>query len=512
MKILSVKESREIDSYTIDNIGIPGIILMENAGLSVFEMIKEYVDFDNLKKVLIIAGKGNNGGDGFVVARYFYNEKKDVSVILIGGEDELKGDALTEYNIIKNLGVKINKFQNLNQVKKEIQDTCIIIDAIFGTGFKGKPDNVISDIIKIMNDSGKMIFAIDIPSCVDGDNGNVLDVAVKAKATCTMGFIKKGLLFYPGRDFVGDIYIGDIGLPEGIIERFDIKSELIDNVLVKETLPKRLSYSHKGTYGKVIVFAGSPGLTGAAILTSNSALKSGAGLVYLAMPKKLSLIYETKLTEVVKIPVEDNNGYYKYFTGIEKIFDGMDVMIIGPGIGKEESVIDFEKRIISKYKGPIVIDADGINNLKIEDFKNSKNKWILTPHPGEFSRLTGIGIKDIENNRLDVALEYAKKYNVIFVLKGVPTVIAIPDGRSFVNSTGNSGLASGGSGDVLTGLIGGFLAQGIKPEYAAVCGVYIHGLAADISVSENETEYSLTATSVLKKIPKALRMIIEDAG
>ncbi len=512
MKVLSVKESREIDNYTIQNIGIPGVVLMENAGLSVFEMIKEYVDMKNLRKVLIIAGKGNNGGDGFVVARHFYNEKIDVSVILLGEEGELKGDALIEYNIIKNLGLNIKRFKSLGQMKKEIQGADIIIDAIFGTGFKGKPDKIISDIIKLINDSGKMVFSIDIPSCVDGDNGNVSDVAIKAIATCTMGFIKKGLLFYPGRDFVGDIYVGDIGIPEGIIRRFDIKCELIDNKLVKKSLPERLSYSHKGTYGKVIVFAGSPGLTGAAALTSNAALKAGAGLVYLAMPKTLSKIYETKLTEVVKIPVEDNNGYYKYFDGLEKIFEGMDVLILGPGIGKETSVKELQKYIISKYKGLMVIDADGINNLTLEDLKYSKGRWILTPHPGEFSRLTGLGIKEIELKRLDVALEFAQKYNVILVLKGVPTVVATPDGRSFINSTGNSGLASGGSGDVLTGLIGGFLAQGIKPEYAALCGVYIHGLAADIAVSENETEYSLTATTVLKKISKALGMVIKNAG
>lgn len=512
MKILSVKESREIDNYTINNIGIPGIVLMENAGLSVFQMIDDYIELDKINKILIISGKGNNGGDGFVVARHFFAAGKDVSVILLGKYGELKGDALTEFNIIRNLGLKIKEFKGIEQIKKEIKDADVVIDGIFGTGFKGKPDKTISDIIRILNSSGKSVFSIDIPSCVDGDNGNVSDVAVKAVATCTMGFIKKGMLFYPGRDYAGEIYVGDIGIPPKVAELFSIKTELLDNEYVRKILPIRFPYSHKGTYGKVIVFAGSPGLTGAATLTSKSALRAGAGLVYLAMPKSLTFLYETKLTEVVKIPIEDNNGFYKYSSAIKDMTKDMDVLIIGPGIGKNDSVADFVKKIIREYNGPIVIDADGINNITTDDLKYSNGKWILTPHPGEFSRLTGMNITDIENNRLDVSIQFATEYNVILVLKGVPTVIATSDGKAFVNSTGNSGLSSGGSGDVLTGLIGGFLAQGINPENAAICGVYIHGLAADIAISENETEYSLIASDLLKRVGKGIKKVLEDVG
>uniref|UniRef100_A0A7C4YGF8 Bifunctional NAD(P)H-hydrate repair enzyme n=1 Tax=candidate division WOR-3 bacterium TaxID=2052148 RepID=A0A7C4YGF8_UNCW3 len=506
MKVLSVQESREIDRYVIEEIGIPGIVLMENAGLSVFEMIREYFETDKLKKVLIVAGKGNNGGDGFVVARHFFNEGCKVSLILLCDKEDLKGDALTEFKIIQKLGIDYIRFKKMEELNKEIESSDIIVDAIFGTGFKGKPDNEIKEIIKAINESGKPVFSIDIPSCVDGDNGNVEDVAVKAIATCTMGFIKKGLLFYPGREYAGEIYIGDIGIPEKCIEKFNIKTELIDYEIVKNALPQRKQYSHKGTYGKVIVFAGSPGLTGAATLTSISALKSGSGLVYLATPLSLNHIYEEKLTEVVKIPVKDEEGYYVYSDKIDEILNDMDVVILGPGIGRREIVQEFVRELIKKDK-PFVIDADGINNLTLKELEYARGKWILTPHPGEFSRLTGISIKEIEKNRIEIANEFSKKYNLYLVLKGVPTVISTPDGRTFINSSGNSGLSSGGSGDVLTGMIGGFLAQGAKFEDAAICGVYLHGLAADIAIEENETEYSLTASSLIDYIGKSIKSL-----
>ena len=513
MKVLSVDEMRMLDKKTIKGLGIPGTTLMENAGIGVVEMIRDMVSLDMLQSVCVVCGKGNNGGDGFVVARHLWNKGIHIDVVLLGEKRDVKGDARINLDVAEKLGIPIHPYNKLKKrgLRKLLNNADAVVDAIFGTGFKGRPEGIYRDVIQEMNIHGKLIFSIDVPSGVNANTGEVEGEAVFADATCTMAFIKKGLLLYPARYFVGELYVTDIGIPPQVVEEEDLRMELLEDDFVKPLLPVRFPYSHKGVYGRVGVIAGSPGFTGAACLTSEAALRAGAGLVYIFTPDGLLPIYETKLTEVIKVAIGGDAVYEPAM--IEKIRDriaGLDVLVIGPGIGTAEPTRKFVKKLLKEWDGFCVIDADGLNNIKPEDLKNSKGRWIITPHPGEFSRLTGKSIEDIEKDRIGSAREFSEKHEVIVVLKGVPTIIATHEGFIYINSTGNSGLSSGGSGDVLTGLIGGFLAQSKSPSLSAIAGVYIHGKAADIAMDEGENEYSLIAGDLLYFIGDAINSLEEE--
>ena len=513
MKIVSVKQMKAIDKISIEQFGIAGVVLMEKAGMEVVSMIKDYIKELTNIPALVICGKGNNGGDGFVVSRLLFQEGADVVVLILGKEKEIKGDALVNFKIIKKLGIQyteIDKINN-NKLKNLFNSAEIIVDAIFGTGFRGEPKGVYKKIIEMINSIDKLVFSIDIPSGVDADTGQVLGEGVFADATCTMGMIKKGMLLYPARYYTGKLYIGNIGIPmDNILDELNIETELIDDDFVAKILPLRFPYSHKGNYGKVFVIAGSKGMTGASVLSSEAALRAGAGLVYVGVPDSLMDIFEAKLTEVIKVPLKGGNGVLELeaLGDIYEFAKDKDVVLIGPGLSRCEELKKLEKKLFPKFKKRhLVIDADGINNMNISLLEYSQGNWVLTPHPGEFSKLSGFSIDEIESNRIEIARKFAIEHRVILVLKGVPTVVASPDGTAYINSTGNSGLASGGSGDILSGLIAGFISQGATPLEASISGVYIHGLSADIAVEET-TEYSLIAGDLLNYIGKAIKKIM----
>jgi len=514
MIVLSPESIRKLDSIAIHNLGISGIVLMENAATGAVKEIYNFLDSEHIESAVIVAGKGNNGGDGFAIARKLYNKGSYIDVILLYPEKEIKGDAKTNLDILKNMKVNVHNIRELtgDEVKTLIEEKDIVIDAIFGTGFKGKIKGNAAKVVETINECANLIVSVDVPSGVNAATGEVEGAAILADLTVTMGFAKTGFFFYPGRGYVGDLKIIDIGIPLDILPDEDVAFFTMDRDIVRNIMPMRIPDSHKGTYGKVLIVAGSRGYTGAATLTSLSTLRAGCGLSYLACPSSLNPILEEKLTEVITIPAEDKGkGRFipESVSDIMKVISDMDVVVIGPGISRNKDTEKFEMELLSKIPPdkPIVIDADGVNNLNghLDILKKLKNRVILTPHLGEFSRITGISIEEIKKNTLKVVKNFVTKYNVVLVLKSATTVIGSKNGV-IVNITGTSGLASGGTGDVLTGLIAGFLVQNRDFDDVSVAGLsaYIHGKAGEICAKE-KTAYSMIAGDLLNCVPEAIK-------
>ncbi|MFB0509650.1 MAG: NAD(P)H-hydrate dehydratase [bacterium] len=513
MRIVSGSEMRGIDKAAEKKYGIPSIILMENAGLGVCNVIEEYFPSLSNLKILVICGKGNNGGDGFVVARHLINSGAEVSVVLLGKKNEIMGDAKTNRQILEKSSVRVVEIKTVAQLKRLTSDfnPDVAIDAIFGTGFSGQPKGFYRETIKFINQLPAFIIAVDIASGVDADDGSVKEDAIMADATVTMGFLKRGHILFPGRTYSGDIWIADIGIPVKTINNQG-NTFLIDGELVKNILPKRLAQGHKGTFGTALILAGSRGYSGAAVLTSLAALRSGAGLVKLGVPEAIINPIEAKLTEVVKFALPQTKAQTFAVSGLALILEQAktaDVLAIGPGITTNPETKELELAILKQVKVPVVIDADGVNNLTQAIIKQLKAGLVLTPHPGELSRLIGKSPSEINAQRIEIGRQYAKEFNSTLVIKGAPTVISSQDGKVYVNPTGNNGLGSGGSGDVLTGIITGLIAQGCSSLNAAIAGVYLHGLAADLAVAE-KNEYALIATDVLEHLPKAFNEIFAE--
>ncbi len=521
MKVLTGAQMAEIDRQAID-LGLPVAALMENAGRSVALAIAERLPTltPSLQGggrgrgpvVVVVAGKGNNGGDGLVAARHLNNLGAVVQAFILGEQGSLPPAPAANAALLEGVESRLEieylpDEASLDKLASALEGAEIIIDSLLGIGIEGGVRGYYARAIELINRSTALVVAVDVPSGLEADTGQVAGPCVRAELTVTMALPKLGLLLYPGRGYVGELVVGEVGYPRALLQGYDSTVELIDRESVVEKLPPRRPYSHKGDYGRVFVLAGSPGYTGAAALAAESALRAGAGLVTLGIPEKLNPILEGKLTEVITRPLPEVSGCVA-FTALEEIKETLqlqDVLVIGPGISRHPETARLVRELVKEAKLPMVIDADGLNNLEAAAglLKEAKAPCILTPHPGELSRLIGQSTQQIERNRLGAAREAAAEFKAILVLKGVPTIVALPSGRSFINSTGNSGLASGGSGDVLTGLIGGLLGQGVEPEEAAFCAVYLHGLIAD-RLKETKGERGMIAGDLLKKMPEVL--------
>ena len=515
MYLATAEQMANLDKKTIFDIGIPGVVLMENAGRGTAEIILK--EFSEIKKnkVSVIAGKGNNGGDGYVIARYLINKGIEVKVFILSEIKNIKGDAKINLDILLKMGIKPTEIldQNkFNSIKKDILESKLIIDGIFGTGLSSEVKGLYKEVIEFINQTNIPIVSIDIPSGLSASTGNILGTSVKASLTCTFGLAKIGQVIYPGVDMVGKLHIIDISIPSFLIDEADIKTKLIDKEILSPFFKSRSGDSHKGDFGHLLVLSGSPGKTGAAYMVSESAMRVGTGLVTLGIPASLNPIMENKLTEAMTYPLPETS----YGTlgdvslpAIWEILDGKKAIVIGPGISVSDETFLLIKDLIKENSLPMVVDADGITLIAKEPeiLLKSPNPIILTPHPGEMARLLNSSTLDVQKNRIKVAQNFAKKYNVVLVLKGARTVIATPDGYTFINPTGNPGMASGGTGDVLTGMIGGFLAQGFSPKDAAVAGVYLHGLAGDIA-AKKIGEIPLIATDIIDNIGEAINRTI----
>jgi NAD(P)H-hydrate epimerase len=518
MKLVTPDQMKEIDRTAIKDIGIPGTVLMENAGLGLYEIVRgeipgfsDSTDFHTPPSVGIVCGTGNNGGDGFVLARHLLNNDVPTEIFLLGKTEEIKGDARTNLNILLNSGNKITEITTSKDITS-FRNRCsyfgLLVDGIFGTGFKGQVKGIPEQAIKIMNDSDIPILAVDVPSGMNANTGGVQGTCVQADFTGTMCLPKRGLFLYPGKDYAGDTYVIDIGVPPYLWQ--DIALELTEPLELSDLLPFRPDNSNKGTFGRVFVLAGSTGMTGAASLTSLSTLKVGAGLVRLGVPESLNSMLESKATEAITVPLPETTQGTIASAAMGKIqseIKNAAVVVIGPGLSTHKDTRTLLEKLVPTIKVPLVIDADGLNNLTPKILKGLKAPAILTPHPGELSRLTGLSISDIQKARVDVTCEYAKKWNLTLVLKGAPTIIA-SGGTAYLNPTYTSALAKAGSGDVLTGLIGGLLAQGLLPVDAARLGVYLHGKAGELA-AEKLTDYSPLASDIMDLIPETIKELLD---
>ncbi|MCS7229301.1 MAG: NAD(P)H-hydrate dehydratase [Candidatus Kryptonium sp.] len=522
--VASTEEMRKCDSYAIDQLGIPGLLLMENASQGVVNSILMKYGGVAGKKVFVFCGSGNNGGDGLAVARKLFGMKADVYVFLLSEPEKLRGDAKTNYEI----ALRINKNKREIDVfeiitLKDVKDLekyprpDLVIDAIFGTGFKGKVQGLFYDVISWINSIRAYTVSIDIPSGLDGDTGEVAGIAVRADLTATMGLPKTGLMLNLGKILPGKIYIIDIGIPSFVYQIMGIKTYYLEQIDIKKRLPVRPFNAHKYSCGKIFALVGSPGLTGAATMSTLSAMKVGAGAVIAGVPESLSPILEMKLTEVMKLPLPETNEHTIGWNALDLIEEHMewaDVLIIGPGLSKNYETKQVVLNILKKLNKKAVIDADGLNALvgNLNILKSLHNEIVLTPHSGEFSRLTDLPVEKIEREKIEVARNFATEYGVVLVLKGDTTVIANPEGEVFINSTGNPGMATAGSGDVLTGMIAGFMGQGLSALDAAICGVYLHGLAGDLA-RDKLGELPMMAMDILNSIPEAIQKVMkEDKG
>jgi len=515
--IASAQEMRQCDEEAIKGYGITGLILMENAARGTADAMQEFIPSLPGKNVLIICGKGNNGGDGFALARHLIERGSSVTVAAVSPVSRLKGDARVNAEIIQKMSRtdssgKLTLITSVTRQKlEELIDFDVIVDAILGTGFAGKLKPRIAALVEWMNSRKCTRVAIDIPSGVNTDNGSAEGVAVHAHLTCTMGLIKTGMLFSPGRDYSGAIKKIDIQIPPEVYRRSKIKTFYVDKSDVRTAFPKRPLDAHKYQLGKVFILAGSTGLTGAAALSSSSALRSGAGAVVLGIPESLNHMMEKKLTEVMTIPLADDGSGVLHSSAWDRIkqqCEWADVIAAGPGLSRTKNIETIIEKLVRETDKPLILDADALNVLSGKDSLLSKRKapTIITPHTGEFTRLSGIDSETLINERLTVVRRYARMRKITVLLKGGPSIVASKDGKLYINSTGNPGMATAGAGDVLTGVIAGLWAQGMTEDQAAYCGAFIHGAAGD-EAEEKYSAHAMTAGDIYEELLKVLKGI-----
>ncbi len=516
MKIVTIDEIKIIEQKAMEEYEIPSIILMENAGNEVAHQIETIMGNLHNKKISIFAGKGNNGGDGYVVARHLHNRGAKVKVFLIGSESIVIGDALTNLQIISHMGIDVIEVVNdgdWDKVKIAMTFTDCVVDALVGTGFRDQLIGTMAQVVGSINNTKKMVIAIDIPSGVDADTGQVSGIAVKAQHTITFSLPKQGLLLYPGASYAGNVTVADIGIPKALLTNENIKQNMITSAIVKKILVAREPNAHKGSCGKVLVVAGSKGLTGAAFLTASAALRSGAGLVTLGIAESLHDIMEAKLTEVMTCPLSEVASGTLGQGSISEIKERAkqsDVVAIGPGLGRHEDTMTAVRHMIQKIERPLVLDADALYALidHTDILAEANAVPILTPHAGEMARLVGLTSEEVNQDRVYIARQTAMEWSSIVILKGARTVVAFPDGEVYININGNAGMATGGTGDVLTGVIATLIGQGLSSHEAALAGVYIHGLAGDI-VARNGM-IGMTASDMIRALPATIFAIQEN--
>ena len=520
MQILLAEEMRALDRAAEEEIGIPGLVLMENAGRAVADAAEKLLGACRHKKVLIFAGKGNNGGDGSGAGRWLHNRGVEVTLVLACAAEELSGSAADELQYYIACGATVLEVTDADDNLRfaEIENlalrTDLLIDALLGTGFSGKMRSLFVRLCGCINrvkekNPACRILAVDIPTGVNADTGEADGSAVKADATVTMALPKLGLYLYPGAEHAGTIRVADIGMPSTLLQETEGNRILIEKELVKTMLPNRPKNAHKGSAGRVAVVAGSCGYVGAAALCSFAAVKGGAGLVTLLTPENTREILAIKLTEVMVkgLPVSDDRLVAEEaLEVVTEALDKADVLAIGPGFGVSEEAGNLIRDILVTTSVPCVIDADAITALKdhTELLSHMLAEKVLTPHPGEMARITGIRISEIEKNRVEVARLYAEKWQAVVVLKGVPTVVALPDGTVYLNTTGTPAMATGGSGDVLTGLIAALIGQGLTVADAAVAGVYLHGMAGELAAGGS---VGMAASELLQMLPEARKTV-----
>ncbi len=524
MRVLNAAQMREADRRATDDIGIPSLVLMENAGRqAVAAMEAMYGDLPE-RQVAVLCGRGNNGGDGFVIARTLAQRGVDVSVFLMGRVAEVRGDARTNLEILGRLGltvVEVADSQAWELHFSEVSDCTLIVDAIFGTGLNAPVSGLIESVVADVNASGIPVVAIDLPSGLSADSAEPIGPSIEAALTVTLAAPKLPLVLPPGETRAGDIVIADIGIPAEVLESIDgPRLDLLTRAAMRELITPRTPDSHKGDFGHVLVVAGSRGKTGAAHLSAVGALRSGAGLVTIATPAWCQPVLAAMAAEYMTEGLaETADGLDP--DGVDRVLEwARDVVAIGPGLGRADRTRHFIRQLVDRATMPLVIDADGLNAFSDDPDRLAGREGrdvIITPHPGEMGRLVGMSTEEVQSSRLEIARNFAVAHHVYVVLKGHRTLIATPDERVFINPTGNPGMATGGTGDVLTGMIAGWLAQLLDAEAACKLAVYLHGMAGDLAEAD-EGEVAMTAADVAGHLGDAImeltarRKVVERGG
>lgn len=506
------KEMHRMDQYTMENLGLPGVVLMENAGARVVEEIIASARKES-PRVVILAGGGNNGGDGFVIARRLFDMGWEPVLCLLVTPEKIKGDARIHFDVYVNRGFPVLQgWEGENsELSEELAKADIIVDAILGTGVKGTVREPLSKVISMVNafHGEKMIISVDIPSGVESDSGKVTGEAIRASKTITFVFPKRGFFLLEGPQYVGEWKAVDISVPPAIVTELGFEMpQVITEKLVKASIPARPQHGHKGTFGHAAVIGGSRSYVGAPVYTAKAVLHSGAGLVTLAVPECIYPMAATQNPESLLLALPDIDGHFAE-DAIDELrprLQQFDCIAIGPGLSRFlDGEIWMESFLSALGEQPIVVDADALYLLReqLDLVKSYKGEVVFTPHPGEMALLTGKSIKEIEEDRIGTARNFAKEYGVFLLLKGHRSIIASPDGSVYINPLGHDALGKGGSGDVLTGLITSFLAQGAKPLQAVVAASYLHAKSGEEKAKEL-SHYGVMPLDLIDSIKKQL--------
>jgi hydroxyethylthiazole kinase-like uncharacterized protein yjeF len=511
MRVLNASQMREADRRTISEIGVPSAVLMENAGRQVVAAME--ASFENLGElhVAVLCGHGNNGGDGFVVARTLWQRGVEVLTFLVGPSSAVRGDARTNLDIVARLGLTVIELpgaQDWELHSPEVLGCDVIVDAMFGTGLTTPLRGIFETIVADLNEAGKPVVSIDLPSGLSADTADLIGTAVEADLTVTLGAPKLPLVLPPGDLLAGKLVVAEIGIPQRVIEEVDgPRIALLTPEALRPLVPSRARDAHKGSFGHVLIVAGSTGKTGAAHLSAMGALRSGAGLSTVATPASCLPIVASLGAEYMTVPLPESAQGAVVAAALDRVLDqSFDVIAAGPGLGAGADQQAFIFGLVERASVPLVLDADAVNAFDGHAMRllaREGQTIIITPHPGEMARLTGSSVADVQRHRLDVARDFAVAHKLYVVLKGHRTLVATPDGYVFINRTGNPGMATAGSGDVLTGMIAAWMAQLRDAEAACTLAVYLHGAAGDLAEAD-EGEVAMTASDILAHLGDAV--------
>lgn len=514
LPIVTAEEMGRVDARAIEKFGIPSAALMETAGGGAAQIIWERFGKPGLR-VLVMAGKGKNGGDGFVIARHLLNRGATVRVIAIPPSREASGDPAVFLSVLKKMGVCVEEARGEESkfaIAAAAKQCDVIVDALLGTGFSPPARGFLREALSALSGVDSPIVALDIPSGIDATSGMAESPFLRAELTVTFGALKRGHYLMSGAKFKGEVHLVDIGIPASCLEEENIPLRLIQESDVARFLPVRPVDIHKGNAGHFLVLAGSKGMMGAAFLAASAGLRMGAGKVTLAVPGSLSFAVESGPSEIMALSLPETSAGTPDPSAFDLILESAqrkDALLLGPGLSSHPRTVELIHRLIQHIEIPLLLDADGLNALSqdITALEGAPPGLVLTPHPGEMARLCQISIAEVQSDRINIAIDFAVRHNVNLALKGAHTIIALSDGSAWLNPTGSPNLASGGTGDVLAGVVGGLLTQGVAPEGALVAGTYLHGLAGDI-LAESMGDAGLAATDLLPTLPLARRRVL----
>jgi len=517
--VFTAEEMRRLDRRAISDLGIPGATLMENAGRGAAEAIVAALPALGAPrrgaKVTIVCGKGGNGGDGFVVARWLKRHGARPTVLLVPPAEEVTGDAGRKLEEMRRAGIRPRSFADDRVTSDLLARSHLVVDALLGTGSRGAPEGAVARAIELINASRRPVAALDIPSGLSADTGAHAGAVVNAAMTVTFAGLKRGLVTSPGYELAGRVTVASIGVPDHEVAR-GVTTFLLERGDVAPLFPRRQRAGHKGTYGHLLLVAGSLGKTGAAALGAMAALRTGVGLVTVGTPVSQQPVVAGLVLEAMTTPLPETSAHTIARTARDAIVElagSRDALAIGPGLGLEEETAQVVAGLARELRQPMAIDADGLTALAghLDVLREAPAARCLTPHPGEMARMLGSRVDEVQRDRIETTREFATRHRVHIVLKGARSVIGVPDGRVFVNPTGNPGMASGGTGDVLTGMLGACLARGMEASAAMIASVYLHGSAGDVA-AERVGEESLVARDVIEALPDAFRRLHGDGG